>query len=143
MSKVIEKFNGNFYLYEDRGENGIYTSSEFEKDSDQYNKLIEQGVEIELISDDVKSELAAEKAAAEKAANDRALKMQGVEFDGVMCSATHKDQSGLLAVARLIEKQGISTMFEFQNGSNLLLSPSNIAEFEAVWTPFRMGFFND
>ena len=67
-------------------------------------------------------------------------KLQGVEFEGVMCSATAEDMWGLASIKAFIEA-GNSTNFHFDNGSVLRLTPQNIAAFEAVWVPFRQGFF--
>lgn len=69
-------------------------------------------------------------------------KLEGVEFNGVMCSATVTDQLGLLATKAWVEVGG-STTFEFENGNKLLLSPENFAAFAAVWMPFRASFFDD
>ena len=69
-----------------------------------------------------------------------ALKLQGVEFEGVMCSATAEDMWGLASIKSFIEA-GNSTNFHFDNGSILRLTPQNIAAFEAVWVPFRQSFF--
>lgn len=71
---------------------------------------------------------------------DQENKLIGVEFDGVMCSATSEDQNGLLAV-NLWVAQGGSTKFRFENESTLLITPANIDSFSAVWMPFRQGFF--
>lgn len=67
-------------------------------------------------------------------------KLHGVEFDGVMCSATATDMFGLGAIKGYIEA-GNSTRFYFDNGNNVLLTQANLASFEAVWIPFRQSFF--
>lgn len=67
-------------------------------------------------------------------------KLQGVEFDGVMCSATAQDMWGLKSVEDWI-RGGASTNFKFDNGNTLLLSAENIDAFYAVWVPFRASFF--
>ena len=72
-------------------------------------------------------------------------KWTGVEFEGVMCSATADDQAGLAAVLVAIQLQGAAfapTRFYFANGSTLVLSLSNYAAFAAVWLPFRQSFFS-
>lgn len=69
-------------------------------------------------------------------------KMQGVEFEGVMCSATAEDMWGLASVKDFVTA-GNSVKFYFENGSVLTLTPENMAAFEAVWVPFRQRFFND
>lgn len=67
-------------------------------------------------------------------------KLEGVDFDGVMCSATSEDMWGLASIKDWI-RAGQSTNFEFQNGNVLTLDSSNIDAFEAVWVPFRASFF--
>ena len=71
-------------------------------------------------------------------------KMGGVEFEGVMCSATKPDQDGLAAVMVAIQLQGASfqpTRFYFENGSTLVITLENYQAFAAVWLPFRQSFF--
>ncbi len=71
-------------------------------------------------------------------------KYAGVEFDGVMYSATSADQNGLMAVFLSIQIQGASfvpTRFSFENGSELVITLSNYQAFMAVWLPFRQSFF--
>lgn len=67
-------------------------------------------------------------------------KLSGVEFEGVMCSATKEDMWGLASVKDWV-RAGSSTSFNFDNGNTLLLTPQNIDAFEAVWVPFRASFF--
>lgn len=67
-------------------------------------------------------------------------KLVGVEFNGVMCSATKEDMWGLNAVKEWVVA-GNTTNFEFDNGNTLELTPENYADFEAVWVPFRASFF--
>jgi hypothetical protein len=72
-------------------------------------------------------------------------KMIGVEFDGKMCSATGSDQSGLMAVFLAHQMQGTSfpdTKFTFQNGTELVLTTTNIPSFISTWIPFRQSFYN-
>lgn len=71
-------------------------------------------------------------------------KMTGIEFEGVMCSATSQDQAGLMAVLLAIQMQGAGfrpTRFEFENGSELVIHLGNHAALAAVWMPFRQSFF--
>ena len=71
-------------------------------------------------------------------------KMVGVEFEGVMCSATKDDQSGLNAVLAAAQLQGADfppTNFHFENGSQLVITKENIKSFMDVWIPFRQSFF--
>lgn len=71
-------------------------------------------------------------------------KMVGIEFQGVMCSATAADQNGLAAVLLAIQMQGAAfepTRFYFANGSTLVISLANYQAFAAVWLPFRQSFF--
>jgi hypothetical protein len=72
-------------------------------------------------------------------------KWVGIEFEGVMCSATREDQNGLIAVLLAFQMQGAQfkpTEFHFANGSKLVLSQANIPEFIGVWMPFRQSFFS-
>jgi len=64
----------------------------------------------------------------------------GIEIDGVMCSALKEDQWGLNSIKELVIS-GTSVPFEFMNGNTLVLTPENIAPFESVWVPFRFSFF--
>lgn len=71
-------------------------------------------------------------------------KLVGVEFGGIMCSATANDQNGLAAVMLAIQLQGAAfqpTRFEFDNGSTLVITLANWEAFAAVWLPFRQSFF--
>ncbi len=71
-------------------------------------------------------------------------KLVGIEFDGVMCSATRDDQNGLVAVIIAYQMQGENfqpTEFYFANGNTLVLEAQNIEQFMAVWMPFRQSFF--
>ncbi len=88
------------------------------------------------------NEIAKEQEAKEAAKKKSEKKLEGVEFNGVMCSATVTDQLGLLATKAWIEAGG-STGFEFENGNKLMLSPENFAAFAAVWMPFRASFFDN
>lgn len=71
-------------------------------------------------------------------------KLTGVEFEGVMCSATEADQNGLASVLVAIQFQGADfqpTRFFFANGNTLVLSLENYQAFAATWLPFRQSFF--
>ena len=71
-------------------------------------------------------------------------KMVGIEFEGVMCSATRDDQNGLVAViiAHQLQKASFQpTEFKFVNGNRLLMTYENLPKFLAVWMPFRQSFF--
>lgn len=71
-------------------------------------------------------------------------KFVGVEFNGVMCSATAADQAGLAAVLLAIQLQGANfqpTKFYFENGNTLVITLANWEAFAAVWLPFRQSFF--
>jgi hypothetical protein len=71
-------------------------------------------------------------------------KLIGVDFEGVMCSATKEDQDGLLAVLTAYQIQGNSfqpTRYDFQNGNSLVITKQNIQQFIAVWMTFRQSFF--
>lgn len=69
-----------------------------------------------------------------------ALKMSGVLFEGVLCSAEAEDMWGLNSIQGFIAA-GNSTPFVFRNGNTLVITPQNLADFQAVWIPFRLGFF--
>jgi hypothetical protein len=71
-------------------------------------------------------------------------KMVGIEFQGVMCSATRDDQNGLVAVLTDYQLETATfqpTRFEFANGNSLVITKDNIQAFIAVWKPFRKSFF--
>jgi hypothetical protein len=71
-------------------------------------------------------------------------KMVGIEFEGVMCSATRDDQNGLVAViiAHQLQKASFQpTVFQFVNGNSLMMTYENLPKFLAVWMPFRQSFF--
>jgi hypothetical protein len=71
-------------------------------------------------------------------------RVTGVNFGGVMISATAADQSGLLAVLTAIQMQGAAfqpTRFQFENGAELVITLENYQDFMAVWVPFRQAFF--
>jgi hypothetical protein len=71
-------------------------------------------------------------------------KLIGIEFDGIMCSATADDQAGLAAVLLAIQLQGEAfkpTRFYFSNGNILVISLANYQAFTGVWLPFRQSFF--
>lgn len=68
-------------------------------------------------------------------------KISGVEFQGIMCSATEADQNGLAAIRPEIESGTAIPPFVFENGNKLQLTQTNWEAFRAVWLPFRMSFF--
>jgi len=71
-------------------------------------------------------------------------KLLGVEFEGIMCSATKDDQDGISAVVVAYQMQQSSfqpTIFNFANGNKLLISSENLSAFLQVWIPFRQSFF--
>lgn len=71
-------------------------------------------------------------------------KLTGVEFEGVMCSATNADQAGLTAVLLAIQLQGAAfpaTRFKFDNGNEVVIHLGNYQAFMATWLPFRQSFF--
>lgn len=63
---------------------------------------------------------------------------EGVEFEGVMCSAFKEDQWGLASLKEYI-MAGNDVDFLFENENTLTLTPDNLAAFEAVWIPFRQA----
>jgi hypothetical protein len=71
-------------------------------------------------------------------------KMVGIDFEGVMCSATREDQNGLVAVimAFTLQKEKFQpTSFGFSNGNKLTLTVRNMQKFLDAWMPFRQSFF--
>lgn len=67
-------------------------------------------------------------------------KLLGVEFQGVMCSATKGDMWGLTSIKDWV-KSGAVVPFKFDNGNTLVFTNENMADFESVWIPFRASFF--
>lgn len=71
-------------------------------------------------------------------------KLDGIEFEGVMCSATAEDQNGLSSVLMAIGLQGEAfppTRFYFSNGNSLVITLENYQALAATWLPFRQSFF--
>ena len=69
-------------------------------------------------------------------------KFAGVEFDGVMCSASSTDQNGITAVLTAYQVLGDDfkpTDFKFANGSTLTITAKNIKPFFVVWSAFRQS----
>ena len=114
-----------------------------EMTSADLNKRLEGGVLVDVTQAE-KDEAIAEATASEAARAARIAaqeaKLVGVEFDGVMCSATKEDMWGLSSVQAWV-RAGQSTDFNFDNGNTLTLTAANIDAFEAVWVPFRASFF--
>lgn len=71
---------------------------------------------------------------------DRNAKLAGVDFDGIMCSATAEDMWGLNSIKDWV-RAGNDVNFEFSNGSVLEITQANIDAFESIWAPFRASFF--
>jgi hypothetical protein len=90
----------------------------------------------------------AEKAEKEALAESDALKVSGVEILGVMCSATGKDQNGMIAIGLDKMKCDASatpfepTLMTFENGSELWITADNFDVVEAAWRSFRRSFFS-
>jgi len=72
--------------------------------------------------------------------NTDTLKNMGIEFQGVMCSATAEDQWGLASIESVV-LAGMPVNFKFANGNSLVLNQDNWAAFRNVWLPFRASFF--
>lgn len=69
-------------------------------------------------------------------------KLVGVEFEGVMCSATGDDAAGLLQIEAAIRLTGDAlTPMHFSNGTVHFIGKDNYQAFMAVWVPFRDSFF--
>ncbi len=73
---------------------------------------------------------------------DHYVKLQGVEWQGQMLSATADDMFGLASIKPYIA-EGMSLPYLFDNGTQIMITPENISDLEAVWMPFRMSFFED
>lgn len=71
---------------------------------------------------------------------EREQKWEGIEFEGVMCSATKDDMAGLAAVEPWV-RDGNDVNYEFENGTILTLTSENIDPFRNTWIPFRASFF--
>jgi hypothetical protein len=80
------------------------------------------------------------KYTVEAKATKDALKLSGIEFEGVFCSAMAEDMWGLNSIQGFIAA-GASTPFVFENGNTLVITPTNVVAFTAVWMPFRASFF--
>lgn len=93
-----------------------------------------------LLSDEDKAATLAEQAAQLAKVEASAAKLSGVEFEGVMCSATAEDQHGLADIEAVV-RAGMAINFHFENGAKLVLTTDNIDAFRAVWFPFRLSFF--
>ena len=62
----------------------------------------------------------------------------GGEIEGIFCSVTDEDLWNLAGMKDWI-MAGNAVDFRFQNGNTLNLNTGNIAAFEALWFPFRLG----
>lgn len=104
------------------------------------------GEEIQLTAEEEAATLeewaanATEDAAAAAAAAVTQAKLDGVLFDGVMCSATAEDMWGLSAIQDQVAG-GMDINFTFDNGSTIVLTSENMTAFKDVWVPFRASFF--
>ena len=85
---------------------------------------------------------------ADKKDDQKPQKLAGVEINGIMCSATRSDQDGLTAVAmgtlvaRAASTTFPDTLFEFDNGAELLITDANFDAYYAIWMPFRQSFYS-
>ena len=84
---------------------------------------------------------------AKKKDKQKPQKRAGVEINGIVCSATRSDQDGLTAVAmgtllaRAASTTFPDTLFEFENGAELLITDANFDAYYAIWMPFRQSFY--
>jgi hypothetical protein len=103
--------------------------------------------EQEAAADISEAEAAAEVVAELSKLHNKSSKLTGIEILGVMCSATKKDQTGMLAVgfnkllADMAGQAFPSTKFEFENEAELVITADNYAAVQALWVPFRQSFF--
>lgn len=131
--KYYKDKDGNVYAYESAAEKNAFGPAGL-------TAMTAAQVEAHLNPPKTEEEeLAAEAAALEKE-RVRAAKLAGVEFEGVMCSATKEDMWGLAAIGPWVQA-GNSAAFEFDNGNVLVLTPENYQEFTSVWGAFRASFF--
>ncbi len=134
------------YVLSDRVPDGFNKASK--KDVIEYCKNNEEfylNLKDEISAFLTKKEIdGVESALNNKPLTDREKKYQGFEYEGIMCSVTKGDQSGLTSVlvgfqSGLINK----TPFEFENGSILILAQDNINDFAKKWSAFRQQFFTE
>ena len=95
---------------------------------------------VEALTEAQKTAIEADNAASQAKLAQAQEKLTGIEFEGVMCSATKEDSDGLLAALKWLEAGG-ETKFYFKNGNTLQLTQANYLEFQTVWMPFRQSFF--
>jgi len=96
-------------------------------------------VEVRLTPEEIIEALEVERRTVESA-----KKLAGIEFEGVMCSATRDDQDGLTAVLARIQMRGQNfkpTRFDFENGSSLVIHLGNYKAFAEKWCDFRESFY--
>lgn len=123
------------------GDNGVETGEFTETIYEEYCphlEVLNSGVEVSEHDPDGSKTREADRL--EKKRSDAKLKIEGVEFAGVMCSATKDDQFGLGSILPLVQ-QGYEFNFHFENGNKLKINPDNVVAFMTVWVPFRESFF--
>lgn len=130
--KYYKDKDGNVYAYESAAEKAAFGPAGL-------IAMTAAQVEAHLNPPKTEEELAAEAAALEKE-RVSAAKLTGVEFEGVMCSATKEDAWGLSSISPWVQA-GNSVAFEFDNGNVLVITPENQLEFQRVWAAFRATFF--
>jgi len=119
---------------------------EFFGTCDDDASLFVDGV-VNALSESKFSQLQAEEMLARAEIATERLKMAGIEILGVMCSATGRDQQGMLAIQTSKWKHGNAgtpmppTKMEFKNGNELIITDANFDDVDAIWTPFRQSFF--
>lgn len=94
-----------------------------------------------IAPDDLQGEIDKKIPEPSQEVKDQLRKLEGVDFEGTMCSATESDQNGLLCMYPFIKAKQMSPNFKFENGSRLRLTDENIDGLLAVWGPFRNSFF--
>jgi hypothetical protein len=122
------------------GFDAVYNGHPYTLTTEEVESLDLDGMEVEYLTNEDKAATLAEQELRELKAQHKKDKMIGVEFDGVMCSATAKDQFGLSSIEGRI-RAGMEFNFYFENGNTLVLNAGNVDAFEQVWYPFRMSFF--
>ena len=70
-------------------------------------------------------------------------KMLDTDYNGTSVSLTSKDQNGLIAVKTAFELGATRTVFKFQNGTKMEMTPTIFAEFAPWFVEKRNEFFQE
>jgi ABC-type bacteriocin/lantibiotic exporter with double-glycine peptidase domain len=130
--KYYKDQDGNVYAYENAAEKTAFGPAGL-------TAMTAAQLEAHINPPKTAEQLESEQATAAAQAVTSA-KLAGVEFEGVMCSATKEDMWGLAAIAPWVQA-GNSAAFEFDNGNVLVITPENQLAFQQAWSTFRATFF--